>query len=440
MKRTCKYRLPFTVISIAIVAIPILALARQKSPPETMEVVPATGDNAGQAFQNQPNSVVARAKIRQTIDGTPMLFASVGDVLTVVEQKEDTLLVQSATGQKGWVRRRAVAALADSAPIYDELIQGEPKKAELFVLRATVWAVRGDLEKAIADYSTAIELGRKDAITFVNRGVFFASASKFDEAIADYTTALQVDPKNVPAYVNRAAAHLAKKELPQATADYSAIIELDPQKPGGYIRRGLFYRHIQDWDHAIADFSKALDLEPNNLVAVGHRGFAYYAKSDHANAVQDFDRAIKIKPDDGVAHNNRGFNRQALGDYAGALADYDEAIKLAPKYGLAYQNKAWMLATCPEEAHRNGKLALETARKVCELRENKVASDIKALAAAHAELGEFEAAVENQKKVVEMTKDEAQQSTETEILRLYEARQAFRTLPPKKPEPSKPQP
>ena len=64
---------------------------------------------------------------------------------------------------------------------------------------------------------------------------------------------------------------------------------------------------------------------------------------------------------------------------------------------------------------------------ICKLRDYRVPSDLKTLAAAHAELGEFATAVRWQTKVVELTNGEAQ-TTEQELLKLYTAGEPFRFL------------
>jgi tetratricopeptide (TPR) repeat protein len=126
-----------------------------------------------------------------------------------------------------------------------------------------------------------------------------------------------------------------------------------------------------------------------------------------------------------MAYNNRGYNRQLLAAYKEALADFDKAIQLAPEYGLAYQNKAWLLATCADDKMRNGKQAVTAATKACELREWKMPSDWKALAAAYAETGDFANALKWQRKVVDAEEGEAKQLEQT-ILALYEKQEPYR--------------
>ncbi len=379
------------------------------------------------AQETQLRSVVVREPLQVEVDGKPVKFGQPGDVLPLLDERKDAVALQNKDGLKGWVQRSDVVAFTEAAPIYTKLIKEKPKNAELYVLRGNVWAAVGDNEKAIADYSQAIRLGEQRAEVFLSRGAFYTSVGEYDKAIADYEQALAKGAKPLFVHTNRAAAYLAKQDFENAAKDYSRVIKLTPDQADGYVYRGIVRRNQQDWESAIADFSKALELDPKNVRALAHRGFSHYAQRDHAAAVDDFNEVIQLQPGDGVAFNNRGYNRQMLGDFAGALADYDQGIKLAPEYPLAYQNKAWLLATCPNEKYRDGKLSLKTAMTLCKMREYKQAMDIKALAAAYAELGDFDLAVTHQNRVVALTQDE-QKSGEQEILKLYKAKSPFRMI------------
>ena len=82
----------------------------------------------------------------------------------------------------------------------------------------------------------------------------------------------------------------------------------------------------------------------------------------------------------------------------------------------------------PEDSVRNGDRALETGLKACELTEYKKSHILSTLAAAYAELGQFDKAIEWSTKAVELgTKEEAEQIEQLkEELKSYQEKKPWR--------------
>jgi lipoprotein NlpI len=95
--------------------------------------------------------------------------------------------------------------------------------------RGLAYAVKGDIDRAIADYSEAIRLDPKDVWAHHNRGLAYAAKGDFDRAIADFSEAIQLDPKDVLAYKGRGIAYLYSGTLPKALADLNQASEMDPK-------------------------------------------------------------------------------------------------------------------------------------------------------------------------------------------------------------------
>ncbi|MCA9085043.1 MAG: tetratricopeptide repeat protein [Planctomycetaceae bacterium] len=372
--------------------------------------------------QNAPQFIA-----RKDIKSGERLLAQAGDLIDAAESGNGQLTLTDPEGKAIPIDRNQVAGLEEAIGVLDRLIEKEPKETRLHSARANVWAARGDFEKAIEDATKAIDVSDgKQARLFVNRGVFHSSVGKIDLAIADYVKATHIDPSMHSAYRNLTSAYIAQKEYDKAIEVCNGVLEVDGRNPDHYIQRGVAYRHMEDWDKAVADFTQALELDQDNLAALGSRGFVFYLKGDHASAVKDFDRIVQLQPNDPMAYNNRGYNRYLAGDFRNALSDYNKAVELLPTYATAWQNKAWLLATCPDDAVRNGAQAIAAAQKACDLRKSKVASDLKALAAAYAEHNDFEMAAKHQQEVVGLVEAD-QKEAETAVLKDYRNKKPFRT-------------
>ena len=86
------------------------------------------------------------------------------------------------------------------------------------------------------------------------------------------------------------------------------------------------------------------------------------------------------------------------GKFAEAVQAYREAARLYPNNPAALNNLAWSLAWSPDQELRNTKEAVQLASKAVELTGQQQVILIAILAAAYAEDGQFDKAVEMAKK------------------------------------------
>jgi tetratricopeptide (TPR) repeat protein len=114
-------------------------------------------------------------------------------------------------------------------------------------------------------------------------------------------------------------------------------------------------------------------------------------------AIADLDEAIRLDPKNAVAYYARARAHSGKREYNLSIADYDYAIHHGNRrehVARSNNNLSWLLATCPDQGSRNGRRAIELARRACELTDWKVVECVDSLAAAYAEAGEFAKALE----------------------------------------------
>jgi tetratricopeptide (TPR) repeat protein len=213
------------------------------------------------------------------------------------------------------------------------------------------------------------------------------------DAVAHYTEYLRTNETNSWGWNARGIAWLRQGQPDKALQDFMEANRLSPTDAAILANRGTAYEQKGDYDRAIQDYAEALRLDPEFAGAFFNRGNAWRLKQEFDKALKDYDEAIRLDPKHAQALHNRGNIWQGRRQYDRALADYDEAIRIAPGFTEPLNSKAWLLATCPVAAYRDGKAAVELAARACELIEWKDPNYLDTLAAAHAEAGHFDQAV-----------------------------------------------
>ncbi len=173
----------------------------------------------------------------------------------------------------------------------------------------------GDLDKAIAKYSKAIDLDPYNSKTYTARGAAYYmkvsihsirrdsvrvpimdDVESFDKAIEDYSKAIDLDSKGVEAYINRADAYKAICEWAKAIPDYSEAIELKPDNADFYRKRANAYLENGEYDEAIKDYNEVENLDPETHRINGLRARAYAGNEDWRAAIKDYTKAIESEP------------------------------------------------------------------------------------------------------------------------------------------------
>lgn len=115
------------------------------------------------------------------------------------------------------------------------------------------------------------------------------------------------------------------------------------------------------------------------------------------------------------------------GKYEESRKLVDETLKLLPAKEWQIRNSlAWFLCTAKFDEIRDGHVALEMATKACELTDYKAVTCLDTLAAAYAQLGDFESAVKWSNKTVQLTTDDAKRGKFEQRLETYRSGKPWR--------------
>jgi len=210
-----------------------------------------------------------------------------------------------------------------------------------------------------------------------NLGFIFLRRGELDEAISHFQTALNIRADNPQTHYNLGSA-LVHNNLGNAL-----------------VRKKLV-------DEAITHYEKAVELRPDYADGHYNLGSALLQEGRIDEAIAHWQKTVSLQPNDAEAHTTLGDALLRKGEIGEAITHYEKALEIAPHSILTLNNLAWALSTCPDASLRNGARAIELAQKADQLAGGQNPIFIRTLAAAYAENGRFNDAIETAQRALQL--------------------------------------
>jgi len=111
--------------------------------------------------------------------------------------------------------------------------------AILYNFRALVWSFKGEDEKAIADYTSAIDLAPNYYEAYTNRAMAWLRKNEYERAIQDYTLSINIYSRSPESHFYRAVAFSGLNQFQNALIDYKKAIKLNTSWAEGRFRTDI---------------------------------------------------------------------------------------------------------------------------------------------------------------------------------------------------------
>jgi tetratricopeptide (TPR) repeat protein len=249
---------------------------------------------------------------------------------------------------------------------------------------------------------------------FYYRGLSYKGKREWDAAIGDFTTALRREPESTLALAERGITYRHKGQTERAFSDFDEMIRLKPNDPLGYALRADTLEMAEQEDAALEVAATALRLDPKLALAYDVRGRVYHGRTEYEKADREFSEAERLEPRriENALASASAFRRK--GDYKLAAVELRETVERFPRSAYAHNALAWFLATCPDATSRHGADALAHAKSACELTKWNDPDYLDTLAAAYAEMGDFDQAIKYVREAIAKLEPQSENRREIE--------------------------
>jgi tetratricopeptide (TPR) repeat protein len=220
----------------------------------------------------------------------------------------------------------------EAAKNLDQAIRFYPNDSGAFLMRATLSGFKRHDENAIADYTRALELEKRNSSArlkaFLERGKAYQRLGRYESAAADFTQVIALDSAEAEAYLYRGTSYRELGRFDDALKDYGEYIRFNPNDPLGYYNRGNTYTLLERHEEALADLDRTLALDPDFKDAYANRSGAHLRLGNTEAAIDDLQEALQRNPNDDVALYNMGSLLLGAGHIEDGLSCLDQAARL----------------------------------------------------------------------------------------------------------------
>jgi tetratricopeptide (TPR) repeat protein len=290
----------------------------------------------------------------------------------------------------------------------------------------------GQFDEAAEQLTAALRIKPGMAQTHLDLGRVRERQGRLDDARREYAAALQISPNFAEAQVGLGGVLEEQGQLAEALEHYEAALRLVPDSAAVHNHLGRVLNRLGKPDEALGHYDTSLRIEPDSAETHNNKGVALESLGRLDEAAACYQRAVDLDPGLLLYRCNLAFVLHESGQSEAARAEYREALRLNSNWPFVALQEAWKLATSPDAGGRNGARAVRTARIVCQATDYRVPPALDVLAAAQAELGQFDEAAASERKALELTTGDTPPAVVKafeERLRLYKSGKPFRESP-----------
>ncbi len=253
---------------------------------------------------------------------------------------------------------------------------------------------QGDLDFAWDQFDIALQRRPSYALAHVGKGAIMARYGDEQSALEYFEQALTADPRNAEAHYLVGASLHNRGNRAEARSHFETAVKSNPNLADARLALGEALLHEGQLNEAAIHLAAAVRLNPRWAPAHASLAFAMARLGKSAEAVAAFKMAAQLEP--GFSHRHRELALALAddGQKEQAAKEYREATQLEPGWVESARNAAWELLKRKQQQPGYNFVALRLARQAYGGAGQPTTELLDTLAAAYAEVGSYEEAVE----------------------------------------------
>lgn len=308
---------------------------------------------------------------------------------------------------------------------FERALDLDPRLAAAHAHWAAIYLAAGDDTRALAECRAALRHDATDPLAHHTRGKCWFNRGEYTRAIASLNEAIRHDPDMATAYVDRGRCHARLGKHAQALADFNIAVRLDDKSAEAFEGRAYAHYLLGDFDEALADRTVAQNLQPRTASVTNQPANATTTAelpAGQPSTGQPVVGQVLNAPAEAPAWANLFSAPATTATGTNTMPATVESGQARRTEAAKANNAAWRAATSPDERYRNADRAIEFAERACNLSDWKSAEYLDTLAAAYAEAGDFDRAIDWEQKAMELAPQRAAfQKRAQERLELFRA-------------------
>ncbi len=221
-------------------------------------------------------------------------------------------------------------------------IRNNPKNAELFSKRATMYWQMHRTDSAINDASIAYRLDSLNEKYALEYAEYLFKSVKTNDAISLLIRYLNNKKERVAVVTRIAQYYLYLKDYRQAKEYIDKAFLINSQFPEAHFIKGMFLVENNKPNDAIKAFQSVIMYDPNYYEAYIMLGLLSQELNDSL-ALQYYKTASQLKPNEPQPYYNMGYYYQENGKYDKAFEMYNYILRhVDKKYSNAYFNQGYI--------------------------------------------------------------------------------------------------